>query len=82
MSSRSQKLLALAKRLENLINPGRDPNKFPRDRDKTVDENVPVVPHTYPGTLTETMGGPAMKRHRPHQYEGPRGLADVEDEEE
>ena len=47
-----------------------------------MDENVSVNPHSYPGILSDTLGGPNEKRHRPHQYEGPRGLADVEDEDE
>ena len=75
--TRSARLLRLARRLERLAK-----SRFPVDLDKTVDENVPVDPHKYPGILTETLGGPDRKRHRPHQYEGPRGIADVEDDEE
>jgi hypothetical protein len=84
----SDRLRVLALRLEALgellpDDPAeREPNRFPRDPEKTVDENVPMNPHDYPSLIVDHMGGPKRKRHRPHQYEGPRGIAEVEDDEE
>lgn len=37
--------------------------------------------HNFPGLVTESLGGPKRKQHRPHQYEGPRGVAEAEDDE-
>lgn len=83
MESRANKLRALARRLKELADPAdREPNRFPRDPNKTVDENVSLSPNHYPGILTESLGGPKRKQHRPHQYEGPRGVAEAEEEDD
>jgi hypothetical protein len=85
MASRAAQLRAIARRLEqlDLKDPAdREPNRFPRDPDKTTDENVSMDPNHFPGILTETLGGPKRKRHRSHQYEGPRGVAEAEEDED
>lgn len=86
MSSRSDRLKVYALKLEELqelfSDPAeREPNRFPEDPDKPTDENVPMSPHHYPGILSESLGGPKRKQHRPHQYEGPRGVAEADEEE-
>lgn len=87
MVSRSDRLRVLARRLEELRElfsdpAGREPNRFPRDPDKPTDENVPMSSHNFPGLVTESLGGPKLKRHRKHQYEGPRGLAEAEEDDD
>lgn len=54
-----------------------------RDVQNLLNEDISVSPHHYPGIITETMGGPELKKkkHQVHQQEGPRGIAAVEDEE-
>jgi len=68
MSSAADKLRKLAIRLQEVQN--------------LMTEDTVVDPHSYPGLLTDTMGGPTLKQHRPHEYEGPRGIASAEDEDE
>lgn len=88
MAPSADRLRVLARRLEALRgllpdDPAeREPNRFPRDPEKTVDENVPMTPHDFPGLTVDHMGGPKRKRHRSHQYEGPRGIAEAEEEKE
>lgn len=70
MTSSVGKLIHLAIRLKDVQN--------------LLNEDISVSPHHYPGILTETMGGPAMKRkkHQTHTLEGPRGIAGVEEDED
>ena len=87
MVSRPDRLRVLARRLEELREllsdpAGREPNRFPRDPNKTTDENVPMSPHNFPGLTVDHMGGPKLKQHRKHQYEGPRGVAEAEEDED
>jgi hypothetical protein len=55
-----------------------------KDVQNLLNEDISVSPHHYPGILTQTMGGPAAKRkiHQKHDMQGPRGIAEAEDEEE
>lgn len=52
-----------------------------RDVQNLLNEDISEDPNNHPGLLTETMGGPNLKKrkHQVHQQEGPRGIASVED---
>lgn len=55
-----------------------------KDVQNLLNEDISVSPHHYPGILTETMGGPELKKrkHQKHDSPGPRGIAEVEETEE
>lgn len=55
-----------------------------KDVQNLLNEDISVSPHHYPGILTETMGGPELKKkkHQGHDSPGPRGVAEVTDEED
>lgn len=69
MTDASTKLFRLAIRLKDVQN--------------LLSEDISVSPHHYPGLVTETMGGPEQKKHKhqKHDLEGPRGIAQAEDED-
>lgn len=70
MTDKVQRLRRLAIRLKDVQN--------------LLNEDISVSPHHYPGILTETMGGPALKKHKHqgHDSPGPRGIAEVVDQED
>jgi len=55
-----------------------------KDVQNLLNEDISVSPHHYPGILTETMGGPALKKkqHQKHDSPGPRGIAEVDEDED
>jgi hypothetical protein len=63
-----ERLLRLALRLKDLAN--------------LTDEETSMSPHSYPGILPETLGGPIRKRHLPHDTERPRGIVEAEEDDD
>ncbi len=53
-----------------------------KDVQNLLNEEISVSPHHYPGILTETMGGPALKqkKHQKHELDRTQGLAEADEE--
>jgi len=55
-----------------------------KDVQNLLNEDISVDSNNHPGILTQTTGGPNLKKkkHQVHQQEGPRGIASVEDSDD